>query len=277
MVFEKQMYCASNNKIRRFTPLNFSKTFGSHVISIVEQNDRYDLRIDNQSFSHLYLEEKTKQNFKREAEVNPPPVKELPKKEGKPATGIFEMGKGFDFTEDGTKEPEGFSWEAAPKFKFGGGKKAEPASQKPNIFGSKPAPQKKPPVAHDLLPVDVLQEPAAPALPNDLIFDKTEPAPAKLPTGLDFLEEDVKVQQPEKKEEAKKSILDEDIDVLAGIVAPTGVQNHAPIPSQPEPEKPKGIPSFGSNKQAEPKKAQQDFFSDDFQFQFAITMNTVSL
>lgn len=32
----------------------------------MEQNDRFDLRIDNQSFSNLYLEEKTKQNFKYE-------------------------------------------------------------------------------------------------------------------------------------------------------------------------------------------------------------------
>jgi len=36
------------------------------MISIVEQNERFDLRIDNQSFSNLYLTEKTKENFKYE-------------------------------------------------------------------------------------------------------------------------------------------------------------------------------------------------------------------
>jgi hypothetical protein len=35
-------------------------------MNIVEQNDRFDLRIDNQSFSTLYLAEKTKQNFRFE-------------------------------------------------------------------------------------------------------------------------------------------------------------------------------------------------------------------
>ena len=42
----------------------YSMPLGEHMINIVEQNDRYDLRIDNQSFSHLYLAEKTRQAFK---------------------------------------------------------------------------------------------------------------------------------------------------------------------------------------------------------------------
>lgn len=44
---------------------------------ILEQNDRYDLRIDNESFSVMYLKEKTKQSFKLEgAPVNQETVTE---------------------------------------------------------------------------------------------------------------------------------------------------------------------------------------------------------
>ena len=62
------------------------------MISIVEQNDRFDLRIDNQSFSNLYLEEKTKQSFKREDDIqafNSP--KSTSKEPAKSSTHVTEL------------------------------------------------------------------------------------------------------------------------------------------------------------------------------------------
>jgi len=38
------------------------------MLNIVEQGDRFDLRIDNQPFSNLYLAEKNKTSFKHEDE-----------------------------------------------------------------------------------------------------------------------------------------------------------------------------------------------------------------
>ncbi len=294
----------------RFTPLNFSHTMGTHLVSIVEQNDRYDLRIDNQSFSNLYLEEKTKQNFKREDDVRPAaPVaaissKTVPKEDEKKApaaapkaaVAVFEMDKGFDFGAPASKEPpsssEGFTWNEAPKFSFS---KKQPAVTK------KDEPKKVPAgaaVQKDLLPIDdVVSEKPAAGLPKDLNFGMTagpESVPVKettgsissgFPTGFDFFGSEAKaeptaaplkkVEEKPKPAEPKKSILDEDIETLANIVAarPVAPQaEKAPVAvssfeaTKPA-EKPKGVPSFGAaNKQVETQKEKQDFFSADFQF-----------
>jgi hypothetical protein len=58
LVFEKQM---------RFGNFHHSMPIDNHMISIIELDDRYDFRIDNQPFSMLYLSEKTKKNFKQES------------------------------------------------------------------------------------------------------------------------------------------------------------------------------------------------------------------
>lgn len=57
LIFEKQM---------RFGNFHHSMPIDNHMISIMELEDRFDFRIDNQPFSMLYLAEKTKKNFKQE-------------------------------------------------------------------------------------------------------------------------------------------------------------------------------------------------------------------
>lgn len=57
LIFEKQM---------RFGNFHHSMPIDNHMISIIELEDRFDFRIDNQPFSMLYLAEKTKKNFKQE-------------------------------------------------------------------------------------------------------------------------------------------------------------------------------------------------------------------
>jgi hypothetical protein len=59
LIFEKQM---------RFGNFHHSMPIGNHMISIIELEDRYDFRIDNQPFSMLYMSEKTKANFRKEGE-----------------------------------------------------------------------------------------------------------------------------------------------------------------------------------------------------------------
>ena len=58
LVFEKQM---------RFGSFHHSMPIDNHMITIIELDDRYDLRIDNQPFSMLYLSKKTQENFKQES------------------------------------------------------------------------------------------------------------------------------------------------------------------------------------------------------------------
>eukprot|EP00826_Nyctotherus_ovalis_P003014 TRINITY_DN10603_c0_g1_i3.p1 TRINITY_DN10603_c0_g1~~TRINITY_DN10603_c0_g1_i3.p1 ORF type:complete len:357 (-),score=58.06 TRINITY_DN10603_c0_g1_i3:501-1571(-) len=57
LIFEKQM---------RFGSFHHTMPIDNHMITIVELEDRYDFRIDNQPFSMLYLSERNKRNFKQE-------------------------------------------------------------------------------------------------------------------------------------------------------------------------------------------------------------------
>lgn len=57
LIFEKQM---------RFGNFHHSMPIDNHMISIIEMEDRFDFRIDNQPFSLLYLSERNKSSFKRE-------------------------------------------------------------------------------------------------------------------------------------------------------------------------------------------------------------------
>lgn len=53
----------------RFGTFQYSMTIDGYIISIAEQDDRFDLRINSQPFSLLYLNEKTKSNFKQEGGI----------------------------------------------------------------------------------------------------------------------------------------------------------------------------------------------------------------
>ena len=57
-----------SESFRRFGSFQYSIPIDSHMISINEQDERFDLRVDNQPFSHLYLSEKSKSSFKYEGD-----------------------------------------------------------------------------------------------------------------------------------------------------------------------------------------------------------------
>ncbi len=223
------------------------------MISIIEQNDRYDLRVDNQSFSNMYLEEKTKQSFKREDETAPAQGSEMPAKastDEKSSSFDFAKDSGFSFQkqkQEQQQEPAEFSWTSAPTFSFSSSKTKSPSEseerkEKPGIFAGqkqrlgapgssgKKEVKKSLPTTEQLLPMgDILSQAPAAALPNDLVLGG-EAKPQEKSNGLDILagfstesmqskpKQATEQKQPPTKEQGKKSILDDDIDALADIL-----------------------------------------------------------
>lgn len=50
----------------------FPFNVANHMLNIVQYGDTFDLRVDNQSFQHIYNLEKQKNEFKYDAGLNEP-------------------------------------------------------------------------------------------------------------------------------------------------------------------------------------------------------------
>lgn len=292
MVFEKQM---------RFSPLSFSTSIGENMISIVEQNDRFDLRIDNQSFSNLYLEEKTKANFKRDDDLMPKkPI--IPEKtiSNPPIKNEFDFGiEQKPKSEEEQKKDEGFNWDEPAKFSFGKKQQAQEAQKvgKP-LPGIIKKEEKKiintSKVNTNL--IDILPEnnerPVA-ALPADLNFDvnsnnTTQVNPVKpvnqpvsqnntVSANIDFFADIQPTAPPAKMPEepkpittsvpAQKSTFDSNFDNLSDILSGPAVSKN-PVPEPKPAEIPKkSVPSFGSSKTSgDAEKPKESLFNADFTF-----------
>eukprot|EP00826_Nyctotherus_ovalis_P037529 TRINITY_DN3427_c0_g1_i1.p1 TRINITY_DN3427_c0_g1~~TRINITY_DN3427_c0_g1_i1.p1 ORF type:complete len:178 (+),score=65.63 TRINITY_DN3427_c0_g1_i1:458-991(+) len=144
------------------------------MINIVEQNDRFDLRIDNQSFSNLYLEEKTKQNFKYEVSGA------LPKDDS--VSDAKKQIKDFPFAEEVKKGGKKAGWKEETKADF---EDVKPVKQKQvNLLDVFDEPvnaqgEKSAPVPSDLLNMNFEQPNEKPAVLDGFEDLSTAPTVSK--------------------------------------------------------------------------------------------------
>ncbi len=125
LVFEKRMYRPLRQPNRMFSSMQYSQQIDKHIVTISEQGDKFDLRIDNESFARLE---------RRPAESGLPATTvlaeaqksmELPAKsvvqakvdeEKKPEGGLFDQGFGkFEFQSQSAAAP-GSSGTSLPYF-----------------------------------------------------------------------------------------------------------------------------------------------------------------
>jgi len=70
------------------TAFQYPFQIGPHMLNIVQHGDHFELRVDNQSFSHLYHMDRTKEAFIYEGE----PPREEPKADKESANDSFGYG-----------------------------------------------------------------------------------------------------------------------------------------------------------------------------------------
>ena len=156
-----------NGKQTKSVPFQFSTNFEDRHIILLQQNKVYDLRIDSVSFDHIYMQNKTKDEFKYDYDDIEEPKPET--KEKNPSPERKNSGNPFD---DLLDEPK----EAIKEVR-----KEQPAE---NVLKKlKPFTIKSPPPPSQSKPVDIFQAPEIQSTKTEFSADLFEsPSKSSKPT-----------------------------------------------------------------------------------------------